>query len=57
MTSNIIDELSADEVNNATMRCLTADELDSVSGNGGGTLIPGMPVPSPTCPCPKHDCC
>lgn len=48
MTSNIIDGPSVDDATIATMRCLTAGELDSVSGGGAVPVIPGQKLP---CPC------
>ena len=53
MTSDIIDGPSADDAvaPNATMRCLTADELDSVSG--GCDNCKGQ-CGNPTCPHTTH---
>jgi hypothetical protein len=51
MASNILHEQRVDDVPPAAARCLTANELESISGGGSGP--PPWQAPEPTCPhCP-----
>jgi hypothetical protein len=59
--SKIICGTSVDDVTPAGMRCLTAEELESVSGGRNTVCVPGQTCEPPTlpchCPCDNPNCC